>query len=349
MDATLNINFVPKDEIKVYYGTEAHVDNNASVFFIKSGQKEIDDYVDVVSKPEIDDYVDGQKTELQGFVTQAQTYANASQASAEAGAVSASEALASANNAKISEEIAKTFETNTLNYKNEAASSAILASSYADDAQNSAEDSAASAAASLTSANNAKSSEENALASKTEAANSAASVLSYADHSKIWAEGSDSQVQSLGGTHSAKIWADQASLASDGKADIDLSNLSSTGLAKFNAKQNTITGAATTIVSANLTANRALISNGSGKVAVSAVTNTELGYLDGVTSAIQTQLNAKANLASPAFSGSPTAPTQAVSDNSTKISTTNWFNQKVQVVSTLPASPNSNIYYFIPE
>lgn len=98
-----------------------------------------------------------------------------------------------------------------------------------------------------------------------------------------------------------------------------------------------------------LTANRALITNGSGKVAVSAVTSTELGYLDGVTSAIQTQLNAKANLASPAFSGSPTAPTQAVSDNSTKISTTNWFNQKVQVVSTLPASPNSNIYYFIPE
>lgn len=57
------------------------------------------------------------------------------------------------------------------------------------------------------------------------------------------------------------------------------------------AKQNTITGAATTIVSSNLATNRALISDGSGKVAVSAVTSTELGYLDGVTSAIQTQLN----------------------------------------------------------
>ena len=43
-----------------------------------------------------------------------------------------------------------------------------------------------------------------------------------------------------------------------------------------------------------LTANRALISNGSGQVAVSAVTSTELGYLDGVTSNIQTQLNGKA-------------------------------------------------------
>lgn len=57
--------------------------------------------------------------------------------------------------------------------------------------------------------------------------------------------------------------------------------------------QQTITGGASTIVTNNLTANRALISNGSGKVAVSAVTSTELGYLDGVTSNVQTQLNAK--------------------------------------------------------
>lgn len=39
------------------------------------------------------------------------------------------------------------------------------------------------------------------------------------------------------------------------------------------------------------TASRALITNGSGNIAVSDVTSTELGYLDGVTSAIQTQIN----------------------------------------------------------
>ena len=60
-----------------------------------------------------------------------------------------------------------------------------------------------------------------------------------------------------------------------------------------NAKQNTITGAATTITGNNLTIDRALISNGSGKVAVSAVTSTELGYLAGVTSGIQAQINAR--------------------------------------------------------
>ena len=58
-------------------------------------------------------------------------------------------------------------------------------------------------------------------------------------------------------------------------------------------KQATITGGATTITSSNLTTNRALISNASGKVAVSSVTSTELGYVSGVTSAIQTQLNGK--------------------------------------------------------
>lgn len=62
---------------------------------------------------------------------------------------------------------------------------------------------------------------------------------------------------------------------------------------QINSKQATVTGAATTITDSNLTTNRALVSNGSGKVAVSAVTSTELGYLDGVTSAIQTQIDSK--------------------------------------------------------
>lgn len=62
-------------------------------------------------------------------------------------------------------------------------------------------------------------------------------------------------------------------------------------------KQATITGAATSITSNNLTASKALISDANGKVAASSVTATELGYLSGVTSSIQTQLNAKANIA----------------------------------------------------
>jgi len=74
---------------------------------------------------------------------------------------------------------------------------------------------------------------------------------------------------------------------------------------QLDTKQVTITGAATTIDTENLTTSRVLVSDGSGKVAVSGVTTTELNkldgatlsttelnYVDGVTSAIQTQLAA---------------------------------------------------------
>jgi hypothetical protein len=57
--------------------------------------------------------------------------------------------------------------------------------------------------------------------------------------------------------------------------------------------QETITGAATTITTSDLTVSRALVSNASGKVAVATTTSTEIGYVNGVTSAIQTQIDTK--------------------------------------------------------
>lgn len=76
-----------------------------------------------------------------------------------------------------------------------------------------------------------------------------------------------------------------------------LSAVTSDIQAQINAKEDTITGGATTIATDDLTASRALVSDGSGKVAVSDVTSTEIGYLDGVTSALQTQLDGKAPFA----------------------------------------------------
>jgi hypothetical protein len=59
--------------------------------------------------------------------------------------------------------------------------------------------------------------------------------------------------------------------------------------------QASITGGASSVVTADLTASRALVSDGTGKIAASASTTaTEIGYVAGVTSAIQTQLNTKA-------------------------------------------------------
>ena len=44
---------------------------------------------------------------------------------------------------------------------------------------------------------------------------------------------------------------------------------------------------------ANLTTSRALVSDGSGDVSAATTTSTEIGYVNGVTSAIQTQINTK--------------------------------------------------------
>ena len=57
-------------------------------------------------------------------------------------------------------------------------------------------------------------------------------------------------------------------------------------------KQDTITGAASTITSSNMTSSVVLVSDASGKVASSDTTTTELSYLNGVTSNIQDQIDA---------------------------------------------------------
>jgi hypothetical protein len=85
-----------------------------------------------------------------------------------------------------------------------------------------------------------------------------------------------------------------------------------------------------TIVDADVNASAAIAWT---KIAPSStVSTTELGYLDGVTSAIQTQIDSKlatstaastyAPLASPALTGTPTAPTAAANTNTTQVATT---------------------------
>ena len=52
------------------------------------------------------------------------------------------------------------------------------------------------------------------------------------------------------------------------------------------------------------------------------ITAEQLNYLSALTGNVQTQLNAKAALASPALTGTPTAPTAAVGTNTTQLATT---------------------------
>jgi hypothetical protein len=73
-----------------------------------------------------------------------------------------------------------------------------------------------------------------------------------------------------------------------------LAGVSSTLQTQLNGKQATITGAASSVTANNLTASRATVSDTGGKIASSSVTSTELSYVSGVTSAIQSQINGKA-------------------------------------------------------
>jgi len=81
----------------------------------------------------------------------------------------------------------------------------------------------------------------------------------------------------------------------------------------------------------------------SGKQDVVAnVSSTEIGYLDGVTSAIQTQLNDKAPINAPTFTGIPSAPTASQGNNTTQIATTAYVDTAVSnIIDTAPATLNT--------
>src|SRR5688500_5517041 len=124
--------------------------------------------------------------------------------------------------------------------------------------------------------------------------------------------------------------------------DVDIANTLTVGGATTLESSLNVTGAAT-LASLALGTDLSITEGGTGaSTAAGALTNlgltataaelntldgitstvTELNYTDGVTSAIQTQLDAKAPLASPALTGTPTAPTAAEDTNTTQIATT---------------------------
>jgi hypothetical protein len=122
----------------------------------------------------------------------------------------------------------------------------------------------------------------------------------------------------------------------DGTGNVSLTTVIGTG-AIVNADVNTSAQIAygklaltNGIVNADINASAAI--DWSKIAPSSTVSTTELGYLDGVTSAIQTQIDSKlatatasstyAPLASPALTGVPTAPTATAGTSTTQIATT---------------------------
>ena len=73
------------------------------------------------------------------------------------------------------------------------------------------------------------------------------------------------------------------------------------------------------------------------------VAQTELNYLSGLTSNLVSQLAAKAPLASPALTGTPTAPTASAATSTTQIATTAFVqSQKASPAFTgIPTAPTA--------
>jgi hypothetical protein len=136
----------------------------------------------------------------------------------------------------------------------------------------------------------------------------------------------------LTGTASAATLAATATALATGRTISLTGDVSGTS-ASFDGTANasiTVAYAANSIVNDDINAGAAIDWS---KIAPSAtVSTTELGYLDGVTSAIQTQIDSKlatatasstyAPLASPALTGTPTAPTATAGTNTTQVATT---------------------------
>ena len=138
----------------------------------------------------------------------------------------------------------------------------------------------------------------------------------------------------LNGTLSGTAFLDEDTLSSDSaiavasqqsiKAYIDnnVSSVTPSSTTTFTNKTIDVdaTGnSITNLANANIKAAAAIDAS---KIADGSVSDAEFQRLDGLTSDIQTQLDLKAALASPALTGNPTAPTQAAGNNSTRLATT---------------------------
>ena len=98
-------------------------------------------------------------------------------------------------------------------------------------------------------------------------------------------------------------------VAESGVSTTTLSYLDTTSSiqGQINGKLNTANPSYTGTMTSPLTASLALVTDSTNHISTSATTSTELGYVSGVTSGIQAQINGKAPLASPVFTGTPTA------------------------------------------
>lgn len=194
----------------------------------------------------------------------------------------------------------------------------LATKSYADDKADTARDSAISTAGT-------------ALEGHTNATTSVHGIsdtanLVYTSDSRL----SDERTPSAGSVTAAKIATDAVETSKIADNAVTNAKLADDAVDTAEIKDNAVTNAklAGSIAQSKITN---LESDLAGKQAVvSGVSDTEIGYLDGVTSAIQTQIDSKAPIASPTFTGTVNTGDLVitgdltVSGTTTTVSTTNF-------------------------
>ena len=132
-----------------------------------------------------------------------------------------------------------------------------------------------------------------------------------------------------------------------GLANLAVGTLKYSGADLNTAITDNRSGAISTVYKDNLTVSRALASDGSGKIIVSDVTSTELGYLDGVTGAIQTQLDSKIATTASAANDFVTFTRLNANINVVSSNVAVGLARKVNVISSADGEGSGNNNFFV--
>ncbi|ELJ4091521.1 tail fiber protein [Shigella sonnei] len=259
---------------------------------------------------------------------------NAAAISASTASTKATEATSSANAALVSKEAAKLSEMN-------AASGAGSASTSANQARESARSAKTSANQASTYASAARASKDEASRKSAEASTSASNASSKSAESAAKAEeAKQSQTSALASAERAEIAATRAERALSAislhdasltmKGIVKLSSETSSSSEEFAATPKAVK-AAFDLAKSKYTANDATTSQ-KGLVQLSSDTNNASESLAATTKAVKSVkdlADRKAAINSPAFTGTPTAPTATQGTNNTQIATTAYVREAI--------------------
>lgn len=216
---TIEVNLPEQDniaQIDVYWQDEVTLDLDASLMYIVSGQKEIQDYVDNKSKPEIDEYIqDYAKPIVAEVVDQIAT-----------------PVIDEYFEGTVKPSITEFAEKEMAGYAQTATEQVALAKEQADRAEDTANTVSQTVADFNTQTEATKNEfvafvEDKTVQLEEVASNAATEATSSAERSRIWAEGEQSEVKELGGSLSSMGAADLAYAIANAPEDtpIDASGL----------------------------------------------------------------------------------------------------------------------------